>query len=84
MFKILIDKKAAKQILLLPGEIQTRIYDKLELARTNPLGYFERLKNRSDYKLRIGQYRVIADIDTGKTTISITQANHRKRIYKNL
>jgi mRNA interferase RelE/StbE len=33
------------------------------------------------YKLRVGDYRVIIDIDNKKLTILVLKAGHRKNIY---
>ena len=52
-----------------------------EFNTENPFHYFERLKGRNDYKLRIGDYRVIADIDSNKKIINVTLAGHRKDVY---
>jgi mRNA-degrading endonuclease RelE of RelBE toxin-antitoxin system len=43
------------------------------------LPYFERLKDRQEYRLRVGQYRLIASIE-GKQ-ITILDIGHRKNIY---
>lgn len=35
----------------------------------------------SDYRLRIGDYRVLFDVDTTEMTINIIKIGHRKDIY---
>ncbi len=45
---------------------------------------FERLTGRTDYKLRVGDYRAIADISQKNKTIQVTLIGHRKNIYRNL
>tara|TARA_Y100000310_G_C20357716_1_gene657486 strand:+ start:632 stop:757 length:126 start_codon:yes stop_codon:yes gene_type:complete len=34
------------------------------------------------YRLRVGDYRVIADIDNGKLIILVLKVLHRKKVYK--
>jgi mRNA-degrading endonuclease RelE of RelBE toxin-antitoxin system len=41
------------------------------------------LEGRKDFKLRIGNYRVIADINQNLKKIEVTRIGHRKNIYKN-
>ena len=53
-------------------------------AKENPRHFFERLSSRGDYKLRIGDYRVIADIDDNKKRIEITLIGHRKNVYQDI
>ena len=58
---------------------EERIFKKIISAKKDPFRYFERLKGRTDYKLRIGDYRAIADIDD---KIRVRVIGHRKNIYK--
>ncbi len=66
---------------VMPSKI---IYNKIISTTENPFHFFERLTGRADYKLRIGDYRAVADIDSGNGTIKVTVIGHRKNIYKNL
>ena len=77
--KIIFDEKAIDFLEKLPKEIRHRIFDKIISIKKNPLHYFERLKGRTDYKLRVGDYRVIADINN---EIKITMIGHRRNVYK--
>lgn len=40
------------------------------------------MEGRKDYKLRVGDYRIIADINRNIGRIEITLIDHRKNIYK--
>jgi mRNA interferase RelE/StbE len=67
--------------------LRKRIVAKIRFFRksTNPLNYAKKLKNSSDlYRFRIGDYRVIFDIDNkGNIVILvILSIKHRKEIYK--
>ena len=46
-----------------------------------PHGYKKR-KGEDGYRIRIGRYRVIYEIDEKEKTITIVDADHRKDIYK--
>lgn len=46
-----------------------------------PHGY-KKLKGEDGYRIRIGRYRVIYEIDEKEKTITIVDADHRKDIYK--
>lgn len=82
MHEITFDKQAIEFLNKLPLEIKERIYNKIILAKINPYHFFERLKERKCYKLRIGDYRVIADINEYK--IEIILIGRRKNIYERL
>lgn len=84
MYKLKFDEKALNSIANFPNNIKERIIKKLKKAKLNPFHYFEKLSGRSEYKLRVGDYRVIADIDNKEILILILFADHRKRVYKKL
>lgn len=81
-FSMVFDKKAAKRLEKLPKETSIRIFRRIDESKPDPYRFFERLEGRDDYKLRIGDYRVIADIDKDRKTIQITKIGHRRSIYK--
>jgi len=80
-YRIEFWKKAEADFLKLPKDIQERIATKLKLVLVDPFIYFVRLKGRPDYKLRIGDFRVIADIKQNDRLIQVTKVGHRKNIY---
>ena len=82
MYELVFDEEAINFLSKLPKEIRKRIYDKLVSTKTNPFHFFERLEGRKDYKLRVGNYRVIADINSKKIQVIII--GHRRNIYKKI
>lgn len=84
MYEILFDYLAIDYLNNMPKEIRLRIYSKIISTKENPLHYFEKLTGREDFKLWVGSYRVIADIDNEAKIIKITHIGHRKNIYKNI
>lgn len=84
MYEIIISEKALKQISKLEKAIQDRIFKALERIRIRPESYVTKLVEDPGYKLRIGYYRVILDINKSKLLILVVKAAHRKNVYKNL
>lgn len=82
MHEIRFDDAALKQLETLPHETARRIFGKIQETRTDPHRYFRRLKNRPDYRLRVGEYRIFADIE--EHAILILDVRHRKNAYRNL
>jgi mRNA interferase RelE/StbE len=81
MFEVRFDGKVIGFLNGLPKEIRGRVFDKILSTKGDPLRYFERLAGRPDYKLRVGDYRVVADIDRARRLIKITLIGHRKDVY---
>lgn len=80
MYAIRVDDKAMRFLERAEKHVARRIWYKLLACVRDPYQYFERLEGRSDYKLRVGEYRVIADIS--KESIEITYIGHRKNVYQ--
>ena len=82
MYEIIFDEKAIEFLEKLDHTEKKRIFEKIMSTKEKPLHYFDHLTERSEYKLRIGNYRAIADINEKKKTITILIIGHRKNIYK--
>jgi mRNA interferase RelE/StbE len=84
MYEFIFDELAIDFLNKLPKDLRERIFKKIISTKGDPIHFFERLKGRDDYKLRIGDYRTIADIDQNIKLIKIILVGHRKNIYKKL
>ena len=62
-YEVVFDPEAIDFLSKTPKNLKERIYNKIISTKENPHRFFERLKGRTDYKLRVGDYRVIADLD---------------------
>ncbi|MEA3430825.1 MAG: type II toxin-antitoxin system RelE/ParE family toxin [Nanoarchaeota archaeon] len=84
MYDLLFSDKAKKQFLKLEKDIQKRIINSLQRIRIRPESYVTKLVGDNVFKLRVGDYRILMDIDNGKLLILVIKVGHRKNIYKNL
>lgn len=84
MHKLIFDEEAIKFLNKLPKNISKRIFKKIQDTKEKPHHYFLKLTNRQEYKLRVGDYRVIADINDSEITIYIITIGHRSNIYKKI
>lgn len=77
---------AVRDLKKLAKPIQKRIIQKLDFYMNS--GNFLRFakplhgKETGEYRVRIGEYRVICDIGSNKNDIIILVIGHRKNIYK--
>ncbi|MBS3132253.1 type II toxin-antitoxin system RelE/ParE family toxin [Candidatus Woesearchaeota archaeon] len=84
MYQIEFTEKALKQISKLEKEIQKRILNSLERIRIRPESYVTQLVGEPYYKLRVGDYRLIIDIQNDRLILLVVKVGHRKNIYKEL
>ena len=59
-----------------------RLVKKIEDAAEDPRRYFSQLAGQDDYKLRVGDHRILVLLLHAETTIFIEKIGHRKNIYK--
>ena len=81
-YDIIFSDKALKQLKKLDRSSQKRIIATLERIRIRPETYVTKLVGDSGYRLRIGGYRVLMDIDNKELHILVLKVGHRKKIYK--
>jgi len=81
--KLIFSEIAFRQLSKLAPDIQNKINNKLDfyLSQKNPLNFADKLNDYEfgEWRFRIGDYRVIFDVDMDK--IIILKIGHRKDIY---
>ncbi|MBI2583771.1 MAG: type II toxin-antitoxin system RelE/ParE family toxin [Candidatus Aenigmarchaeota archaeon] len=82
MYEIVFSNKSERQLKKLEGDVQERIISALERIRIRPEEYIIKLVGDPGFKLRVGDYRVIVDIDRSVMRIHVLKIGHRKSIYK--
>lgn len=82
MYELIFSDISLKQLNKLEKNIQERIISSLERIRIRPESYLIRLVDDPGYKLRVGDYRVIIDLDKTKLIILVIKIGHRRNIYK--
>lgn len=82
-YTVFVERFAQKQIMKLDKKavllIKTAITGLAENPR--PQGYIK-LKGEEAYRIRVGNYRIIYEIDDGKITVTVVAVGHRKDIYR--
>lgn len=80
MYNIEWKEHALKNLNALEDSIARRIIKKVDELSENPFSKdIKRLKGSNDFRLRVGDYRVIFSIE--QNIIQILKVGHRKNIY---
>ena len=85
MYEVIVPKSVQKFIdALSDEELRDRIEEEIESLVENPRpdGVVKLKGYHSRYRIRIGNYRVIYDINDGKLLILVVNFNHRREVYK--
>jgi mRNA interferase RelE/StbE len=80
-YDIIFSDKALRQLKKMEKNVQERIIAVLERIRIRPEAYVTKLSGDPGYKIRVGDYRVIMDIDNKKLHILVLKIGHRKNVY---
>ena len=81
-YEIIFTDTSRKQFKKLEIDIQERIIKSLERIRIRPEIHVKKLVGDPGYRLRVGEYRVILDIEMEKLIILVIKIGHRKNIYR--
>ena len=84
MYEVLLTTKAKKQLKKLESKTRQRIISTLKRVRIRPGSYLTKVVGDPSYKLRVGDYRLIIDLDKGKLILLVLKMGHRKKIYKDI
>ncbi len=81
-YNLIYTRRAEKDVKKLDSSIKSRIGNALLKLQDNPLLYSDKLSDPAlgTYKFRIGDYRVIFDIEGND--VVILRVGHRREIYK--
>ena len=80
-FTIHWSRQAEKCLSKLPKESAQRIVRKVDDIRENPFHFLEHFEGADFFKLRIGVYRLLLDIDLHHKVLSIRVIGHRRNVY---
>ena len=81
-YKVLFSDLALKQLRKLDREMRQRIITTIERIRIRPDTYIRKLVGDEGYRLRVGNYREILDIDKEQLVILILRIGHRRNVYE--
>lgn len=83
MYEIRFDKKALDFLNKLEKKDKERIWNKLQKCKENPFHFLEHLEDINGFKLRIGDYRLIVDVDNNNQILYVLKIGHRRDVYNN-
>ena len=86
-YQIKILPTAQKELASLPKAIRVRIGKKVDSLQTNPNPQGAKLlkgKGREAYRVRVGDYRILYQIQREILTILVIKIGHRREVYRGL
>ena len=82
-YTLRIDKRVEKEVRALPGDVRERVLSALARLQESPLtGSVKKLVGEPSYRLRIGNYRIVFEVDTFNKEVTVLKVAHRKDVYR--
>ena len=84
MYEVYLERAAERDLRKLPAEAFHRIIPRIQaLAETpRPPGCRKLSGSDSDWRIRIGDYRVVYEIDDAEKAVRIFRVRHRRDAYR--
>lgn len=81
-YRIIIPKAVQKQIDKLDNDVQNSVIQSFIKLSENPRSLNSlKMKNMQGYRLKVGDYRILYDIDDNIQTVTLRRIGHRRDIY---
>jgi len=84
-YSIVFTKQAAKTFQKIPASIAVAIRQKIEQIAENPFlshPNVTKLQNREGYRLRVGDWRIIYEVQRDEVLIIVLKIGLRKEVYR--
>jgi mRNA interferase RelE/StbE len=81
MYEIILSDKVKNQLSKLSQEIKDRVGNVIERIKIRPHYFVKKLVGSPYFRLRVGDYRLILDIQQDKLIILVLEIGHRKNTY---
>ena len=83
MYAIAILRRAQKELADLPRDVYVRTRDAIRALAEEPRPPgSKKLAGRTGWRVRVGSYRVVYEIDDQNRSITIMHIGHRRDVYR--
>ncbi len=84
-YTVRIKRSAEKEMDRLPGSTFKRVAQAiLKLEREPRTKGAKKLRGVRDYRLRVGEYRILYSIDDDARVVEVIAVGHRREVYRNI
>jgi mRNA interferase RelE/StbE len=84
MYRVLLERTAEKDLARLSSEIHDRVITAIRALATNPRppGCRKLAGRKHDWRIRVGDYRVIYEIADEIRIVRVNRVRHRREVYR--
>ena len=84
MYSVHVESRPEKELDMLPRENHGRILQRIKALSEEPRphGCTKITGSKSDWRIRVGDYRIVYEIDDLRKEIRIMRVRHRREAYR--
>jgi mRNA interferase RelE/StbE len=84
MYRVIILKRVLKNISKLASRDQPKIFDAIKSLEIDPRpdGVKKLAGNEDMYRIRVGNYRIVYEVDDNVVIVTVTEVDDRKNVYR--
>lgn len=84
MYRILLERGAERDLGKLSAEVHERVIAAIQALAGNPrpAGCRKLTGTKSDWRIRVGDYRVIYEIADAIRIVRVNRVRHRREVYR--
>ena len=82
-YEVLLQPRARKEFLALPPDVARKIAQAFHTLAENPRSHHSiKLSGGEGYRFRVGDYRLLYDIDDPAKHVTVYRIKHRREAYR--
>jgi mRNA interferase RelE/StbE len=84
VYEVLLERRAQRDLRGLPEAVADRAVGQIRLLGSNPrpAGCRKLAGSKNDWRIRIGDYRIIYEIDDARRQVRVMYVRHRRDAYR--
>ena len=84
MYQVVVERSAEKDLKRLPSQIRSRVVTALRSLAKNPRpsGSRKLAGTKHDWRVRVGDYRIIYEIADVIRVVRVQRIRHRREVYR--
>ena len=84
MYRVLLERGAERDLNRLSSEIHDRVITAIRALGGNPrpAGCRKLLGSKNDWRIRVGDYRVLYEIADAIRIVRVNRVRHRREVYR--
>ena len=84
MYRVFLERAAEKQLKQLSAKLHDRVIAAIQLLAKNPRpsGCRKLAGTDNDWRIRVGDYRIVYEIDDTAREVYVNRVRHRREVYR--